>query len=139
MDPTKRCFSIEREGDLVKGYGKPSLASFKEEFVFLFARNGSKRYSLAEDKFEKLPMGPSPDYPVACTLGDKVYMLCEKSRFINVLHNPDAPVSSQEMHWQVIKVPGNILFPRHQIAWAPLNSTEIISLAGSEPDYEEIY
>ena len=57
-------------------------------------------------------MMPSVKYPSACSLGDKVYVLDLEKRAINVLHNPDAPVSSKEMHWQEIGVPGDVPIPR---------------------------
>ena len=94
--------------------------------MFLFSNEGSHRYSLAEDKFEKLPRITTCDYPSACSLGYKVYVLDPESRAIKVLHNPDAPVSSQEMHWQEIEVPGNIPIAVNTPAFAPFNSTEIV-------------
>ena len=105
MDPTQRCFSIETEGG-VPPYGDNdnlyyALANFKDEFVFLFSNDNYYRYSLAKDKWEELPEIPIYRCTSACSLGDKVYVLGFRRRpsAINVLHIPDAPVSSQEMHW----------------------------------------
>ena len=106
MDPTQKCISIEREGNIpVPSYSSFGLANFKDEFVFLFTYERPRRYSLAEEKWEELPMRPKDEYRGTCSLGDKVYLLSLKNRIIEVLHNPDAPVSSQEMHLQEIKVP----------------------------------
>ena len=71
------------------------------------------------------------EYSKACSLGDKVYVLCLESRAIKVLHNPDAPVSSQEMHWQDIEVPGDVPISLDS-AFAPLNSTEIVIAGGTD-------
>ena len=65
-------------------------------------------------------------------------MLDPKSRAIKVLHNPDAPVSSQEMHWQDIKVPGDVPIPHYYPAFAPLNSTEIVIAGGWYENKKEI-
>ena len=55
VEPTQRCFSIEREGDLpIKLGWIYCLANFKDEFVFLFSKLGIFRYSLTEDKWEEL-------------------------------------------------------------------------------------
>ena len=84
MDPTQRCFSIEREGDQPIGSGDLcySLANFKDEFVFLFSTEGSHRYSLTEDKWEKLPRIRLDEHLSACSLGDKVYVLDHVKRAI---------------------------------------------------------
>ena len=109
MNKTQRCFSIEREGDLpITMQFLYGLANFRDKFVFHFSTEGSYRYSLAEDKWEELPRIPIDGLLSACSLGDKVYVLCQESRAIKVLNNPDAPVSSQEMHWQDIEVPGDV-------------------------------
>ena len=79
MHPTQRCFGIEREGDLPTR-DRSCLANFKDEFVILVKNYGSLRYSLAEDKWEKLPsisIGKISNY--ACSLGDKVYVMCIRS------------------------------------------------------------
>ena len=130
MDPTQRCFSIERERDLPIGSGDLcySLAHFKDEFVFLISTEGFHRYSLTEDKCEKFPRIPIYGNHSACSLGDKVYVLDHVRRVIKVLHDPDAPVSSQEMFWQDIEVPGDV--PYRSSAFAPLNSTEIVIAGG---------
>ena len=130
MDPTQRCFSIEREGDQpIRSQYYPSLANFKDKFVFRFSNKDSNRYSLAEDKWEKLPtIGHL--LLSACSLGDKVYVLSLISRIIKVLHNPDAPVSSQEMHWQEIEGLRDFLLPCYSPAFPPLNSTEIVIAGG---------
>ena len=134
MDPTQKCFSIEREGDLpVPKYCNFGLANFKDEFVFLLTNERLRRYSLAEDKWEELPMMPKDEYYKACSLEDKVYLLSLTNRIIEVLHNPDAPVSSQEMHWQEIEVPGDVPIPLYDLAFAPLNSTEIVIAGVSMP------
>ena len=78
MDPTQKCFSIEREGDLPGSHKVYRLANFKDEFVFFFSTKGSNRYSLAEDKWEELPMIPIDLYSSACSLGDKVYVLAPR-------------------------------------------------------------
>ena len=135
MDPTQRCFSIDREGDLPNASAFYCLANFKDKFVFLFSDKDPYRYSLAEDKQEKLPMIPIdtyPRHPSACSLGDKVYVLDQKSRSIKVLHNPDASVSSEEMHQQEIEMPGDIPIPCYDLAFAPLNSTEIVIAGGMD-------
>ena len=88
------------------------------------SNEGSYRYSLAKDKWEELPRITIDMYLGACSLGSKVYVL--DRRVIKVLHNPDAPVSSQEMHWQEIEVPGNIPIAVNTPAFAPFNSTEIV-------------
>ena len=130
MDPTQKCFIIEREGNIsVPSYSNYALANFKDEFVFLFTKEVYGRYSLAENKWEELPIIPKESRS-ACSLGDKVYLLSLINRIIEVLHNPDAPVSSQEMNLQEIKVPGIVPLPYHNPVFAPLNSTEIV-IAGS--------
>ena len=113
MDPTQKCFCIEREGDLPNDSEVYCMANFKDEFVFLFPDSSSYsyRYSLTEDKWEALPWIPIDRYLCACSLGDKVYVLSPKSRIIKVLHGPGAPVSSREMHWQDIEVPGDVPIP----------------------------
>ena len=98
--------------------------------MFLFSNKDSNRYSLAEDKWEELPIITTGDYPSACSLGNKVYVLDSESRAIKVLHNPDAPVSSQEMRWRGVRVPGGVLLPFYSPAFAPLNSTEIVIAGG---------
>ena len=135
MDPTQRCFSIEREGALPEPCFDCSLANFKDKFVFLFSNEGSYRYSLAEHKWEDLPSIPIKRLYSACSHGDKIYVLDRVRRAIKVLHNPDAPVSSQEMHWQRIKVPGDIPIPYHSPAFAPLNLTEIAIAGGMDKYY----
>ena len=131
MDPTQRCFCIEREGDVpFKDVYCYCPVNFKDEFVFLFTDEGSYRYSLAEDKCEELPWMTIEYELSACSLGDKVCVLFPKNRFIKVVHNPDAPVSSQEMHWQEIEVPGDVPIPYIYPAFAPLNSTEIVIAGG---------
>ena len=133
IDPTQKCFSIEREGNIpVPSYSFFGLANFKDEFVFLLTNKGSYRYSLAEDKWEELHKTPFDSLLSACSLGDKAYVLDHKSRTIKVLHNPDDPISSQEMHWQDIKVPGDVLIPHYDPAFAPLNSTEIVIAGGGD-------
>ena len=77
---------------------------------------------------------PIDGYHSACSLGDKVYVLDLGSHAIKVLHNPGAPVSSQEMHWQDIKVPGDVPIPRYHPAFTPLNSTEIVIAGGKDKD-----
>ena len=109
------------------------LANFKDKFVFLFQGKESHRYSLAEDKWEKLPIIPHDPFPSACSLGDKVYVLIPESRAIKVLHNPSAPVSSQEMHWQDIEVPSDTAFSNS--AFTPLNSAEIAISGGFDLNY----
>ena len=51
MDPTQRCFGIERVGaapkNIVYGFGN---ANFIDKFVFLSTQEHAYRYSLAEDK-----------------------------------------------------------------------------------------
>ena len=111
-----------------------SLANFKDEFVFLFSNVGSYRYSLAEDKWEEVPMMPCVQYPSACSLGDKVYVLCPKSGSIKVLHNTNAPVSSEEMHWREMYVP----ITRGVPAFAPLNLTEIFITGCAGKEVENI-
>ena len=133
MDPTQRCFSIEREDNQpILSIYYPSLANFKDEFVFLFSNRDSNRYSFAEDKWEELPRIPLGRRLSACSLGDKVYVLDHECQAIQVLHNPDAPVSSQELHWQEIEVPRDVpiseSFAFH--VFAPLNSTEIVIAGG---------
>ena len=114
MDPTKKCISIETEGDLpIKSNFCSGLANVKDKFVILISNVGSHRYSLAEDKWEELPIIQQYRDLSACSLGDKVYVLDHAKRAIKVLHNPDAPVSSQKMHWQEIEVPRDIPIPRH--------------------------
>ena len=80
MDPTQRCFSIEKEGDSPI-FSDPSygLANFKDEFVFFISDKGSYRYSLTEDKWEELPRITTDRFPSlsACSLGDKVYVFCQ--------------------------------------------------------------
>ena len=125
MDPIKKCLSIEREGDqpIYDGDLCCGLANFRDKFVFVITNEGSNRYSLAEDKWEKLPRIRIYDQLSACSLGDKVYVLDPARRVIKVLHNPDAPASSQEIHWQDVVVPGDVPIPRYYHAFAPLNST----------------
>ena len=95
MDPTQRCFSIEREGDLPFQIDfRHCLVNFKDEFMFHITAEGSYRYSLAEHKWEELSRIPIESLVIACSLGDKVYVLSPGSQTIKVLHNPDAPVSS---------------------------------------------
>ena len=54
---------------------------------------------------------------------------------IYVLHNPDAFISSQEMHWQVIEVPQDIVKVRNYPVFAPLNATEIAILRSEDDEY----
>ena len=98
--------------------------------MFLFSNGGSHRYSFVEDKWEELPRIPFDRIHSACSLGDKVYVLDNIRRTIKVLHNLGAPVSSQEMHWQYIEVPGDVPIPHYGPLFAPLNSTEIIITGG---------
>ena len=132
MDPTQICFSIEREGDLPIDREVYNLASFKDEFVFLFSTEGFNRYSLAEDKWGELPRIRLGSDPYACSLGDKVYVFYPTERAIKVLHNFGAPVSSQEIQWQEIRVPGDVPIPSYLPAFAPLNSTEIVIAGGMD-------
>ena len=114
-------------------YYDPSLVNFKDKFVFLFSNEFYYRYSLAEeDKLEDLPRITTGDYPSACSLADKVYVLDPESHVIKVLHNPGAPVSSQEMLWQKIRVPKNVPIPDYHPAFAPLNSNEIAIVGGKD-------
>ena len=106
--------------------------------MFLFSNGGSYRYSLAEDKWEELPIIQNDLCCSACSLGDKVYVLDPESRAIKVLHNPDAPVSSQEMHWQEIEVPGDIPIPIYSFAFAQLNSTEIVIAGGLNKNFRPV-
>ena len=129
MDRLQRCFSIKREGELpIASKFRYGLANFKDEFVFLFSNEGSHRYFLAEDNWEKLPITPIDKHPRACALGNKVYSLSPRSCIIKVLHNPDAPVSSKEMHWQEIKLPEDV--PRYNSVLAQLNANEIAIAGG---------
>ena len=138
MDPTQRCFSIEREGDLPNASEVNCMANFKDEFVFLLSDKGSYRYYLTEDKWEELPRSQMETMISACSFGDKVYVLDIGVHAIKVLHNPDAPVSSQEMHWQDIQVPGDVPIPCYDPAFAPLNSTEIVIAGGLDEDYKTV-
>ena len=134
MDLAQRCFGIEREGDLpIRSSFCPlycGLASFTDEFVFFISTEVSNRYSLAEDKWEELPMIRLDGHLSACSLGDKVYVLHLGSRAIKVFHNPDSPVSLQKMHWQEIKVPLDFPISCYYPAFATLNSTEIVIAGG---------
>ena len=65
-------------------------------------------------------------------------MLDPEGRAIKVLQNPSAPVSSQEMHWQDIKLPCEPIYvsiPPYCAAFAPLNSTEIAIAGGEKKNY----
>ena len=106
--------------------------------MFLFSKKDSYRYSLAEYKWEELPCKPIDDYSCACSLGDKVYLLSPSSRSIKLLHNPDTPVSSQEMHCQDIEVPGDVAIPFFRPTFAPLNSTKIMIAWGMEESWNEV-
>ena len=113
IDPTQKCLSIERYGQLpICCDIRHGLTNFRNKFVFLNLGRVYYRYSLTEHKWEELPRIPSENHLSACSLGDKVYVLDLEKRAINVLHNPDAPVSSKEMHWQEIGVPGDVPIPR---------------------------
>ena len=143
MDREQRCLGIEREGDLPSKDIHSCLVNFKDKFVILFGNSGSLRYSPAEDKWEDLPSISTENNAdsacsfgknnasSACSLGDKFYVLFTESRIIKVLHNPDAPVSSQQMHWQKIEVPGDIPIPLFSPVFTPLNSTEIVITGGA--------
>ena len=83
------------------------MANHKDQFVFFMDKFTILRYSLTHHIEEVSLAIPSPtmdEYDQACSLGDKVYVFmedyygCRFSR-IYVLHNPDASISSQEMHW----------------------------------------
>ena len=139
MDKTQRCFSIEREGNnpiywqnSCLAPQNSCLANFKDEFVFLFTTEGSYRCSLAKDKWEELPISRREGGFSACSLGDKVYVFTPADDAIEVLHNPDALVSSQEMHWQVIELPLDVQIPCSYFGFAPLNSTEIVIAGGMD-------
>ena len=106
--------------------------------MFLLLIEGFYRFSLAEDKWEELPRNRFDWHLSACSLGDKVYVLDPIRRAIDVLYNPDAPVSSQEMHWQEIEVPGDVPIPRYHPVFAPLNSTEIVIARGGDEDWEPV-
>ena len=55
----------------------------------------------------------------------------EKKNLINVLHNPGASLSSQDPpHWSVIDAPQDVMSYRTDVAFAPLNLTEIAILGG---------
>ena len=110
------------------------LVNFKDKFVYLITANGPYRYSLAEDKWEELPWWSMDGFPSACSLGDKVYVLYHVSRTIQVLHNPGAPVFSQEMRWETIYAPKDVPIPGYSPAFAPLNSTEIVIAGGVSKD-----
>ena len=76
IDPTQKCFSIEREGKPpTKSPQYPILANFKDEFVFIFSKKRSYRYSLAEDKWKEFPIIPNYVNRSACSHGDKIYLL----------------------------------------------------------------
>ena len=90
------------------------MANFKDQFLFFMDRTTILRYFLTHHIQEESLAIPGPtmdEYDRACSLGDKVYVLMQDGgdeyRFsrIYVLHNPDASISSQEMHWRVIEVP----------------------------------
>ena len=82
-------------------------------------------------------MMPINEDSCACSLGDKVYVV-NPGIDIQVLHNPDAPVSSQEMHWQDIKVPKNVPISRFSHAFALLNQTEIVIAGGFNIDDKDV-
>ena len=65
-------------------------------------------------------------------------MFDPENRAIKVLHNPDAPVSSQRLHWQEIEVPGDVPIARYIPAFAPLNSTQIVIAGGSDENHNLI-
>ena len=140
MVPTQKSFSIEREGDIPLGrYLRVCLVNFKDEFLILITNRGSIRYSLAEHKWEELPMIPyQKEFCEACSTGDKVYVLCTRNCTIKVLHNPGAPVSSQELLWQDIEMPKDNPIPRYSPTFVPLNSTEIVIAGGMDTNYKEV-
>ena len=50
---------------------------------------------------------------------------------MGILHNPDASLFSQDPpRWQVVGVPQAIINFRYDVAFVPLNSTEIAILGG---------
>lgn len=135
IDPTqRRCFTVERRQRKISKLNEFfSLANFRDQFIFLIqAPKRPKRYSLTEDKWEDLPVCfGSYGGTHACSLGDKVYAFAYKTNCINVLHNPTAPISSQEEappHWQNFFVPLNL---QQETAFVPLNTTEIAILGGT--------
>ena len=73
-------------------------------------------------------------YLLACSLGDKVYVLepmYRAERTIHVLYNPDASFSLQDPpHWQGVVVKHDFKLIRNTAAFVPLNSTEIAILGG---------
>ena len=98
-------------------YDFECMANFKDQFVFFMDYLTILRYSLTRHIIEVLP--PIPGLTMhendrVCSLGDKVYVFMQDGneyKFIRiyVLHNPDASISSQKMHWQVVEVPQDIV------------------------------
>ena len=91
-------------------------------------------------------MPPSPienlfSLDSACSLGDKVYLFAcreDSENSIYVLHNPSASIASQELHWQVIRVPEDAFIYRDLCIFVPLNSTEIAILGGRDENEEDL-
>ena len=88
------------------------MSNFKDQFVFFIDKSTILRYSLTHHIVEVLPFMEEAGNDRVCSLGDKVYVLSGGYGLgitrIYVLHNPDASISSQEMHWQRIEVPKDI-------------------------------
>lgn len=101
------------------------LANYKDKFVFLIQKKYCARFSLADEKCETFSSLYNGDIASACSLGDRVYVFGDgkmtSNLMISILHNPDAPTVSQEMHWQVIEIPQDVLSSRYHVAFVPLN------------------
>lgn len=138
-EPTKKCFSIEKEGDMSGDGRNFCLANFLDQFIFHIGSSRSRRYSLAEDTWEEL-LHIAFEQVSACSLIDKVYVFSKSDRefnCINILNNPGASISSKEPpYWDEIRVPIDALKLRSEVAFVPLNWKEIAIFGGVDTSKE---